>query len=428
MRDEIIDKFVFEQLNNLDYTLLKRRINNRQVYIWGGDWKGLRIKEILNKNNIEVAGLLDNNQNLNCLTVSDIIKPKMNKNHYIIISMKLLHKIEILRVLGDAGFDEDDYYYPYDNLQFTWSCFKQNSIGYDDAKYERGRKIANSLSDDCMYFLLYGGHVGDTALAMSWYNKFKEYHMIKNIRLFVSENYKSIAGLYATENEIEIKTDCYLSDLAFYQSRSFEHKLNIVGSGWVWTPYVIDYPINQVVYKSVHLGLPCDYLSEIYDLKIEEQDKKNIFGDIDSKIAIIFPYAKSASELSSETWEKIVEILVHNKYRVYTNIGSEHEKTIDGTIPLKKGFVDTLKAVKISNIVMGSRSGIMDLIALGGIEHMITIHRTRTRYEKEYARVNSLYVNGEDSALYRNSMYEYDQIEEDIFIDNLLEKMKKVEK
>ena len=53
--------FYKSRIENMDFELLKSRINDRKVYIWGADHKGIWLRNVLIQNNILVKGLIDSN-------------------------------------------------------------------------------------------------------------------------------------------------------------------------------------------------------------------------------------------------------------------------------------------------------------------------------------------------------------------------------
>ena len=419
MEENTFFKFYVNRLENLDFERLKEKIKSRSIYIWGADEKGKFISDCLQRNGICINGFLDSDtkkqQEKYVFRPEEIIRSGNNKENFILISMFLKYEHEIIECLRNAGFTADDYYYPYKDWSFVYSDVGKRYDYSINPLFEKGRKIAESLDESKFYYLLYGGHIGDEAIALSWLYSFKKRHFIKSITMITSERFEALAKLYMDDiNELLVWEKDELEALRVYTLSVKRKVFNILGANWVWFPrdYEIPFPINQAVYKTMHLGLPFYEKSKyfIWNEKIRKEADEIFIkkGLLKGESVILIPYAQSAASFSIDFWEKLVDIL-SKKYKIFTNV-AKNENPIKNTTELSLPINMVPYAVNYAGYAVSIRCGLSDVLALGQCEKTLVLYNTDTKYEKKYAEINSLYINGEESILYRNAIYsgEYD--------------------
>lgn len=408
--------FYRTRIENLDFQELKRRIRDRIVYIWGADEKGEFLSGCMQRAGICIKGFLDSDNKKEELVFKpeEIIRLGNNKKYFILISMFLKHEREIAECLQNAVFTDDDYYYPYKDWSFVYSDVGKRYNYSINPLFERGKKIAESLDEKKFYFLLYGGHIGDEAIALSWLHSFKKKHLVNSLTIITSESFEALVKLYMDDiNELLVWGQDELEALRIYSLSERRDVFNILGANWVWFPreYEIPFPMNQTVYKTMHLGLPFYEKSRYFiwnEMSKETDDILIKNGLLKGKTVILIPYAQSAACFPVEFWEKLVSIL-SEKYKLFTNVG-KNEKPIKNTSALYLPLNMVPYAVKYAGCAISIRCGLTDVLALGQCEETLVLYKTDSKQEKDYADINSLYINGQESILYRNAMYsgEYD--------------------
>lgn len=406
---DIFYKFYERRIENMDFELLKSRINNRKVYIWGADQKGIWLESILNKKGIVVTGYLDGNiEKYNAKRPEEILYEGSNKKYFIIVSMFLKHEKYILDYFLQNKYSYDDFYYPFHDWNFIHGSIKKTFDYNSDIRYQKGELLAKNLDEDKMYFLLYGGHIGDEALALSWIKAFKEQHYIKEITIITSKLYKQLTNLYSSYcDEVEVWEKEDLEALRIYSISGTSTSYNLVGANWIWFPQErrIQFPMNQVVYKTMHLGIPYNVPSEYYAGIPNKKEFEKIIEENNiekGKMVLLIPYSRSAKMLPDTFWEKLAKRL-SEKYVVYTNVG-EDEQPIKGTKPLFLPLDMLGAVVNYGGYAISIRCGISDLLALGKCENAYVLYYLWNDIEENYANINQLYINGMESVLYRNAI------------------------
>lgn len=409
------DKFCFfykKRIENMDFELLKSRINNRKVYIWGADHKGIWLRDVLIQNNVSVEGFIDRSvKNVHDAQVknpTDIIYKGSADKYFVIVSMFLKHEKEVTEFFLINEYSHKDYYYPYKDWNFVYGSINKRFDYLADTRYQRGKELSNSLEDDKFYFLLFGGHIGDEILALSWLKAFKEQHYIKEIIVITSSLYSQLTRLYPDEcQKVEVWSNENLDALRIYSISGSSTKYNLVGANWIWFPleYQIPFPMNQTVYKTMHLGLPNNVKSEYFNTIPDRELFNKIVaenGIVEGKSVLLIPYSKSAKNLPLSFWEKLAKKLSEN-YVVFTNVG-KNETAIKGTKPLFIPLDMVAAVVNFGGYAVSTRCGISDILALGMCENAFILYYLWNDIEVNYSKIDRLYVNGEESILYKNAI------------------------
>ena len=410
-------QFVLQRVNNLSNDTLEKMLAGRRIYIWGADYKGAAIANCLTKKGFPIEGFLDskrtdNPMNLPTLLPENIIYNGGSNKYFIIISMLLLHKRDILDCLESNAFYKDDYYYPALEMEFC----RKNRAAYSEEQLicllRDGREIAQSLNPHEFYFLLWGGHIGDEAIALSWLWALKAEKHIPSLTVITSEKYAGLARLYNEDvDNIITLSGKELTALAFSaQNDSAQEMLyyNIVGYEWNFisiekqTPI----PLTLLMYKVRHLGLPWDtkskYIEGYGDQNKYVQEIAQEYAIKKGKSVILIPYAKSACMLPLDLWIELASIL-KNEYTVYTNV-AEGEYPIEGTNPIHIPLEYMVDVARYAGYTVSIRCGLADVLALGKCNCQV-LYYIKNQMQERYANVNRLYVNGKESCLYQNAFY-----------------------
>lgn len=86
-------------------------------------------------------------------------------------------------------------------------------------------------------------------------------------------------------------------------------------------------------------------------------------GMKEKRSVLLSPYAVTLSDMPNTFWEELAERLKAKGYAVYTNIGSEEEKAIDGTYPVFFPLDMAPQLVSWMGGFVGIRSGLCDIIS-----------------------------------------------------------------
>lgn len=424
--------FFKNRMRNLNFESLKRKIHFRDVYLWGADRKGKWFAEIFAQNGIEICGFLDRaageNKKEGVRHPEEVIKKENKKTSFIIITMMLKHQKEVCDFLKENDFIEmEDYYYPYKDWDFAFHDITKREWIKKGELFITGKHLADTLDPCDLYFLLWGGHIGDEALALSWLYAFKENHFIRRITIITSQPYAQLAELYAEDiDEIWVWEKEPLEALRIYSMSNDREHYNILGANWIWFPreYKIPFPMNQIIYKTMHLGLPYDTKSKYFQISkgaaFEEFIACNRIRQ--RKSVLLIPHAKSVRTLPQKVW-KLLAMKLSTDYTVYTNVNKE-EKAVSGTIPLDIPLKLIAPIVDYMGCAISARCGIADVLALGKCEGTYVVYWNVNEQEENYSKTNQLYVNGKESILYKNAIMIPNEFDEDFITDMIVERIK----
>lgn len=403
---------VYKRLNNMEWTSLKEDIRNRDVYIWGADEKGKTFSAIFESHGIKICGFLDSNPKIQCdnvLPPQKIIYQGSREKNYVIVSMLLRYCDSVLEQLRDNGFEEKDYFYPCNEWSFLGYEWSFKNIDEYEKLLKYGKQLAESLEENNFYFLLTGGHIGDSILALSFLYAVRKKMRLKSLTVITSEKYEGLVKLYPDDvDKIICMDENQLEALRVYSKSETKEHYNIIGADWKFMSKErkVPYPIAQVLYKTKHLGLDYDVKSKyIKGFGWTDTRFRNYIdttGIEEGKSIILIPYAQSAGMLPVSFWEELA-IQLSAKYSVYTNVGPG-ESAIKGTTPLFIPFEYVVDTIKYAGKAISIRCGLTDLIALGQCDCMV-LYSVKNQMEENYSRVTSLYVNGEESILLKNAKY-----------------------
>lgn len=421
--------FVYDRLENMDWASLKQEIGNRSVYIWGADEKGENIQKICKRHGIEINGFLDSNKDIQSewIVSPARILNEGAENCYVIVSMLLKYRKQILSDFEENNFGKTDFFYPCDEwkyLETEWK-YSTNEEYLENVRY--GKKVFDGLDKEKFYFLLAGGHIGDLILGLSFLYAIKKKMRLKRLYVISNQRYKGLASLYKEDiEEIIILGDDDIEALRAYVCSDLKNTYNIIGAGWEFVPIErsVPFPIAQVMYKCRHLGLDYDVKSKYINSHTETDrgfqdyiEKTNIRKH---ESVILIPYAQTATTLPVCFWENLASRL-SEQYSVYTNIGS-NEEPIKGTEPIYIPFEYVVKTINYAGGAVSVRCGLTDVLALGKC-NCVVLYAIYNQIDLNYADVNSLYINGKESILYKKAIYIDGNKIDNTVVENILDKL-----
>lgn len=394
----------------MNWDLLHEEIKNRDVYIWGYDIKGHKFFDICEKNGVKVKGFIDTYaQSKEIMAPDKIIVKGASKNIYIIVSMLLRNRKDILKQLEENGFEEHDFFYPCNEWSYLGFEWRYTSISSYQEQKNLGRNIAEALENKKFYFLLTGGHIGDEILALSYLYAVKEKMRLREITVITTKNYLGLVRLYEEDiDEVVVMLENEIEALRIYANSNQKEHYNIIGADWrfIGKEYKVPFPLAQILFKTKHLGLKYDVKSKyIKGVGVEDEGFKNFINKTGlkrEKSIILIPYAQSAGMLPIIFWEMLAKAL-SNKYEVYTNIGPK-ELEIKGTSPLYIPFEYVIDTINYAGKAISIRCGLTDIVALGKCNCQV-LYAIDKPTDIHYLNATSLYINGKESILYKNAIY-----------------------
>lgn len=220
-----------------------------------------------------------------------------------------------------------------------------------------------------VHYFIKCAHLGDNTRSFQFISYFKAYHTMKKsfpimkTVLLTTVNYADLAKAYQDIDEIMILPKdelLMLNDFALSGAGNFNlyadtYKLI---KGW-GTPNICE------IYK-----IPEDYVfsnPELYrfpkilsDISVDSAMRIFKENDIDpEQTVIIFPYAQTSTDLSSNLFSDVVEFYKKQDFVVFTNVGL-NEQELSGTRPLNVPADVALAMGSLGSIMIGVQSGMMD--------------------------------------------------------------------
>ncbi len=208
-----------------------------------------------------------------------------------------------------------------------------------------------------------------TVIHQSGYNV-AELFGIENIELLSYQNRRSLVhfGIFCGFNNIKFRVihhnplSLYISILASMET------VNGISSADV---------LRHVVYKGLqpstkpHFSCRGDeYWQRFFE------DRKFVIG----KTVLLCPYSVSMQPIKTSFWEKLVDILNDNGYKVVTNVKDTSEQPIRGTASLTISIKDIVPFLNKCGNLIGVRSGLMEVTESASINRVILYGEIRAGY------------------------------------------------
>ncbi|WP_313186515.1 hypothetical protein [Lacrimispora sp.] len=98
------------------------------------------------------------------------------------------------------------------------------------------------------------------------------------------------------------------------------------------------------------------------------------------RTVLIAPYTNSMSELPIVLWKDVVQYLLKNGFSVCTNVASDSECAIEGSVPLRCDLTDLQEFVEEAGYTILSRSGLSDILGNVRAEKIIIYKDYKLRF------------------------------------------------
>lgn len=246
--------------------------------------------------------------------------------------------------------------------------------------------------------------IGDTLYIAALVKAYKiENPSVQKICLVLKKGHMELGALFPAVDDVLV-SDEIVKVLEYYSLHT---------QVWTLKNYIYGHfkKSNRFIYDSEYNREDCrDILSRYCRLimklqAVAEPEEMHLCGNIAhaeerNNDVVIMPYARTARLLSSSFWEILVRRLNEGGYSVYTNIGSEKEKPVQGTLPMEETLLDTALLCERCKAVISLRSGLCDL--LGFTKTKLIVVNTSEELSEEWNLENVFDRDG----IYNISCYE----------------------
>ena len=233
-----------------------------------------------------------------------------------------------------------------------------------------------TLNNKNTQYVVVCDHIGDFLITLGYLKAFKERYHYDHITLCIAENLVEILDLYPKVwDTLLILKKRKLYQLLSLGSTNFGiHILNKLKNITLVNPadaFVEEDFTNIIRYPNISfqdcIRFGCLKLQEkdlfpppeIINRKYDTHNKKNI------KKVIICPDARFIQFEKNSLFSKLAKELVKAGYEVFTNTTEKKEEPIEGTKAIYISLKQFFDFMNHGGIVIGKRSGILDLAAYG---------------------------------------------------------------
>lgn len=242
----------------------------------------------------------------------------------------------------------------------------------------RGRRLYRKITGEypgCDVLLCPYPGTGDIYLIGTFLKQFVEKEGIKEyVLVVVSSACKKTADIFSTSNIAAIDGPSACRDLVrYYMVCPEECRIRIMNDSWgdIYTN-----PVQWLrglhgmnfaeMFRRFVFGLDGSIQPRHPEFQNKSQEIEVLreqYGMKEKRSVLLSPYAVTLSDMPNTFWEELAERLKEKGYAVYTNIGSEEEKAIDGTCPLFFQLDMAPQLVSWMGGFVGIRSGLCDIIS-----------------------------------------------------------------
>lgn len=229
-----------------------------------------------------------------------------------------------------------------------------------------------------LYVLPFQG-IGDIMITLGYLNEYIQKNGFQKAILFYVKGYEELYSFYDFDfaKKVAISKNCYRLLKTFFSTKIGQFVLRIrkdilctdtifyVGKSWK-TIFTIS---GLSVFKFIKEGIMgLNVSSKIISPKIPnihmelQSDAKN------KKIAVMNPYSKTILISAwQDVYKRLSQDLIELGYFVFTDCGKDKsKKAIEGTLPFYGGLAESFELCKNASVVIGTRSGYLDLMLLSG--------------------------------------------------------------
>lgn len=236
-------------------------------------------------------------------------------------------------------------------------------------KYKRGYDIANKVmtTDKRRHYFIKDRHLGDSARTLPLINVFKNYHKknntfpIEKIVIITLQHIADLAQIYPAIDEIIVLNRQDISDLVYFLKNCNSNAYSF---------YLDDDIITNKMKEIYCLPKDISFANELLRLPSKLNDTSIInarevmkeHNTEPSKTIVFLPYSYSSTSIPKEILEEVTVHFSQKGFTVFTNVGSDDEDTINGTLRLNVPPTTVLAMGQMGCLMIGAQSGMMDIM------------------------------------------------------------------
>lgn len=315
-------------------------------------------------------------------SISDVLDSDENTEMGIIVAVSQKNVEDILAFLEKR---EKKYFYSTDFLfqLFVRRCQEKASKVMTQDKYLF--RISDVVFDRNKMYICCPASIGDTLYTAAFVKAYKEENSsVNKVCLVLKKGHRDLGGLFSSVDEVLV-SDEIVDILDSYSLYTQTWRMNnyIYGHFKKSIHFEYDKEYDQPACRTIlsryrRLILCLSEKAELEEAAWNQQDCQTKKHKYD---VVIMPYAKTARMLPMPFWERLVERLKQEGYSVFTNIGGEKEKPVNGTEPVQESLLDTALLCGSCKAVISLRSGLCDLLGFASAK-LIVINTSEELYNE----------------------------------------------
>ncbi len=230
--------------------------------------------------------------------------------------------------------------------------------------------------NDYIIFSTYTG-VGDRVFLLAYIEEYKKLYD-KNIKIISCNTENPVYNIFGISESELVKVakkdvialnEFYKTDIGNRFRRMHPRLLSVTVDAYVRTDLIDyrDFVYYSDVVKAI-LKIPKDYIPKRIDsFQLSANCQRQICeAEIRTNgMVLLNPYSNSCNYIALSFFQTIADRLIENGYTVITSI-YENQECLKGSFGLRFGLEDAIPLANHCKIVIGARSGFMDLISFSG--------------------------------------------------------------
>lgn len=374
------DEQIKELHQNIDKIIKRGLLDNKEIVCFGYNNSTIETIRYLDSLGYKTSGIVDNGHAGIMSETLQVVKPeeyKFNRNAVILIGSR--HFYEMREQLIKLGCKPGQVI-----RTLEYRLLYHPSIGirtfFEEASFiKKGysiyKKLRKKYGNGCIFFISPAKSIGDIYLILMYLKVYIKQEKTENYMLIVrggaaaSLCQKSYTNKFLKMELEEInplrrfvqfvgekKSNTYvLNELSNHTNMM----KNVIGYG--------NYNNFSLCYRRTLFSLK-ENKKIIFENPVIQNRKKigKYIADgrlVSGKTVLVAPYTNYLRPVPMRFWEKLVQILIENQWKVYTNTSSEQEVPVKGTEGIFLGFDELTAFVDQAGIFIGARSGICDVLS-----------------------------------------------------------------
>lgn len=374
-----IERQAEEKLDELG----REYVASKKIVLFGAGIYSRQLYSVLQKRGCSVHAVIDNNQTLAGHLLEGLVIQyagtflKKFDDDYIFLILSRFYK-DMKKQLEESGYVEGIHVFQMAAIDMIdeWHVVDGERFHQCILDIKRGRNIHRKLTEiygeKAVFLVNPVASIGDIYLMGFYVEAYVREHP-ESVFVFGSRILEKLATQLNFGNVVFIELQDVQSLIGYAKVFGFE-KVNIklLHTGYIhfrlWSRMLTYVGITWMEHYRELFGLPETAKRCITEL-VPDRACGEIFkeyGLIPGRTVLLSPYANTIRRFSEVFWESLATQLLSMGYCVCTNVGSDREKAVPGTVPVFVEINGISDFAEAAGYFIGIRSGLCDLLCRSG--------------------------------------------------------------